>query len=252
MRYLYDTYIKAHNYISGEATWRRVDTCTRLTEALRYTVGYTDGTWRIHVTDGLGKSGEFDIQSADDAEGWFETLQRKESWRSKEGKQRDADALKVLKDHPWEPFDEQETEIHMKEQVPAKTDKVYTFVTAGRPLADNNVKTAAAVGKPQMSAVPPTALFALGAAMQNGADKYGKFNWRGTAVTASVFYDAMLRHLTAWYAGEDHAQDSKVHHLGHLMAGCAIILDAEAHKVFNDDRDLKHVIVPSKGQWIKE
>ena len=108
---------------------------------------------------------------------------------------------------------------------------------APKQLADNNVKTAAAAGKPTLSAVPPVALIALGAAMQDGANKYGKFNWRTTAVTASVFYDALHRHLLDWYNGEDFAPDSKIHHLAHLMAGCAIILDATAAGVFKDDRD---------------
>ena len=102
---------------------------------------------------------------------------------------------------------------------------------------DNNPKTAVALNKPRLSDVPPVALFTLGAAMSDGAKKYGRFNWRDTSVTASVFYDAMMRHLTAWYNGENHADDSHVHHLGHLMASCAILLDAEVHGVFKDDRD---------------
>lgn len=117
---------------------------------------------------------------------------------------------------------------------------------APKQLADNNVKTAAAVGKPTLSAVPPVALMALGAAMQDGATKYGKFNWRTTAVTASVFYDALHRHLLDWYNGEDFAPDSKIHHLAHLMAGCAIILDAIAADVFKDDRDKTYPISVSR------
>lgn len=102
---------------------------------------------------------------------------------------------------------------------------------------DNNPKTVAALNKPRLSDVPPVALFAMGAAMSDGASKYGRFNWRDTSVTASVFYDAMMRHLTAWYNGEDCADDSHVDHLGHIMASCAILLDAQVHGVFNDDRD---------------
>ena len=105
-----------------------------------------------------------------------------------------------------------------------------------RPLEDANVKTAAAVKKPRMAAVPPIAIMALGTAMQTGADKYGLFNWRDTNVTATVFYNAMLRHLEQWYSGEQHASDTGVHHLAHLMAGAAIILDAEMNNVFIDDR----------------
>jgi hypothetical protein len=104
-------------------------------------------------------------------------------------------------------------------------------------LADNNPKTLAALKKPRLSCVPPVGLFALGAAMADGADKYGKFNWRDTSVTASVFYDAMMRHLVDWYNGEDYAHDSKINHLGHIMASCAIIMDAMRNGNFIDDRD---------------
>ena len=120
------------------------------------------------------------------------------------------------------------------------------FWTVTQQLVDNNVKTAAAAGKPTLSAVPPVALIALGAAMQDGANKYGKFNWRTAAVTASVFYDALHRHLLDWYNGEDFAPDSKIHHLAHLMAGCAIILDAIAADVFKDDRDKTYPISVSR------
>jgi hypothetical protein len=103
-------------------------------------------------------------------------------------------------------------------------------------LPDANLKTAAAVGKPGITAVPPVALFAMGAAMQDGVNKYEKYNWRDAGATVSVFVDAMGRHLLAYYAGENYAADSKIHHLAHLMAGCAILLDAELHGKLNDDR----------------
>lgn len=117
---------------------------------------------------------------------------------------------------------------------------------------DSNIKTAAAIGKPKLSAVPPVGLLALGAAMSDGASKYGRFNWRTTEVTASVFYDAMMRHLLGWWSGEDHASDSRVAHLGHLMAGAAIVLDAEMHNVFNDDRDAMRTPLPAEGWWLSK
>jgi hypothetical protein len=102
---------------------------------------------------------------------------------------------------------------------------------------DSNLKTAAAIGKPTFEAIPPIAIFGLGAAMADGAKKYGRYNWRSTEVTASVFYNAMLRHLFAWWSGEDYALDSLIHHLNHLQASAAIIQDAQLHNVFNDDRN---------------
>jgi hypothetical protein len=99
-----------------------------------------------------------------------------------------------------------------------------------------NLKNKPGSMKPPTSCIPPVAIYALGAAMQNGGDKYGPFNYRETDVTASVFFDAMMRHLLDWKDGEDFAQDSNVHHLAHLMAGAAIILDAQLHGTFVDDR----------------
>jgi len=118
-------------------------------------------------------------------------------------------------------------------------------------LPDANLKTAAAVGKPGITAVPPVAIFALGAAMQDGVNKYEKYNWREAGATVSVFVDAMGRHLLAYYAGEDYANDSKIHHLAHLMAGCAILLDAELHGKLNDDRLAKELDPEIIKQFMK-
>lgn len=119
---------------------------------------------------------------------------------------------------------------------------------------DANLKTAAALNKPRLSDVPPVALFALGAAMSNGKDKYGRFNWRDTGTTSSVFYDAMQRHLAQWYSGENFAEDSKVHHLGHIMASCAILMDSEFQGSLNDDRqhNSRDDLLTKPLYWIKE
>lgn len=102
---------------------------------------------------------------------------------------------------------------------------------------DSNLKTAVALTKPRLSNIPTFTLFAMGAAMSDGAKKYGRYNWRKTGSTVSVFYDAMNRHLQDWYTGEDFAKDSGIHHLAHLMADCAIMLDARNHPMMVDDRE---------------
>lgn len=95
--------------------------------------------------------------------------------------------------------------------------------------------------KPSLKSIPVSALLHLGGAMSDGDRKYGLCNWREKPVSASVYYDAALRHLMSWWDGEDVADDSKVHHLGHAMACFAIILDAEATGNLNDDRPIKGV-----------
>ena len=101
---------------------------------------------------------------------------------------------------------------------------------------DDNPKTAIGVTKPPLHAIPPVALLHLGAAMADGERKYGLTNWREKRVSCSTYYDAALRHLLAWWDGEDIASDSGVHHLAHVMACCAILIDAEAQDTRNDDR----------------
>lgn len=73
-------------------------------------------------------------------------------------------------------------------------------------------------------------------AMMDGAAKYGPYNWREKDVQASIYVDAMARHMLAWFEGEEFAEDSGVHHLGHLQACAAILLDAQACGALIDDR----------------
>ena len=101
---------------------------------------------------------------------------------------------------------------------------------------DDNPKTVFGLKKPAMSSVPPTALIHLMRAMADGRKKYGLMNWREKRVSATIYYDAAMRHLMSWYDGEKTAKDSGVHHLGHAMACLAILLDAEAVGNLNDDR----------------
>ena len=103
---------------------------------------------------------------------------------------------------------------------------------------DNNPKTIYGIVKPAMSSVPPAALIPLMEAMRDGRIKYGHMNWREKMVSSTIYYDAAMRHLMAWFDGEDHAQDSGVHHLGHVMACCAIILDGLSSGKVNDDRPI--------------
>ena len=104
------------------------------------------------------------------------------------------------------------------------------------PYPDDNPKTVVGLSKPGTAAIPPVAILQLGQAMHNGEVKYGRFNWRDRHVTTSVYTDAIDRHMLAFRDGEDRADDSNLHHLAHVMACCAILLDAFALGKINDDR----------------
>jgi hypothetical protein len=112
----------------------------------------------------------------------------------------------------------------------------YTFVYYSE---DNNPKARAGALKVPTQFVPPVAKLHLGLAMKDGAEKYGPFNWRIEPVSSTTYMGAMERHLAAWFDGEDKAEDSGCHHLAHVMACCALILDSEDLGVLVDDRPPK-------------
>ena len=99
-----------------------------------------------------------------------------------------------------------------------------------------NPKDAIGSDKLPLHLWPPsaTALGSLG--FLDGLLKYGRSNWRPTGARASIYVGAALRHLQAWFEGEDNASDSGIPHLGHALACLAIIVDAQAAGKLVDDR----------------
>lgn len=107
---------------------------------------------------------------------------------------------------------------------------------------DNNPKTQFGLKKTAMHLVPPAAMRGLAEAFENGAGKYGPFNWREKKISVTVYYAATLRHLTDYYDRIDEgdvAPDSQVHHVKHAMACLAMILDTLDSPLLNDDRPIK-------------
>jgi hypothetical protein len=101
----------------------------------------------------------------------------------------------------------------------------------------SNPKDLLGIKKVSISKLPVVGIIAGSHAMMYGADKYGPYNWRGNKVIASIYYDAIMRHLMAWFdSKEEVAADSGVYHLGHIIANASIILDAQATGNLIDDR----------------
>lgn len=99
-----------------------------------------------------------------------------------------------------------------------------------------NPKDLQGLKKVSLTKLPAVAQVHGAHAMMNGAERYGPYNWRAKKVIASIYVDAALRHLGAWFEGEEAAADSGVHHLGHAIACCAILLDAQETGNLVDDR----------------
>lgn len=69
-----------------------------------------------------------------------------------------------------------------------------------------------------------------------GLLKYGAWNWRIAGVRSSIYLSAIGRHLDAYTSGEEYDPVDGSHHLGNIMACCAILLDAKAAGKLTDDR----------------
>lgn len=69
-----------------------------------------------------------------------------------------------------------------------------------------------------------------------GLLKYGAWNWRKAGVRSSVYLSAINRHADAYASGEEFDPVDGTHHLGNIMACCAILLDAKAAGKLVDDR----------------
>lgn len=109
-------------------------------------------------------------------------------------------------------------------------------VDVGLTVLGENPKDRLGMRKPPLRLVPPALRLYASRAMEDGANKYGPYNWRDNAVNLTVYIEAAGRHLDALLDGEDINEDSGVHHAGHVAACMAIILDAMATGNLIDDR----------------
>lgn len=99
-----------------------------------------------------------------------------------------------------------------------------------------NPKDVAGSRKVSLNLLPVAGVIEGARACEGGAAKYGPYNWRDEAITLSKYLAAIERHLAAIKDGEDVDPQSKCKHLGHMIATCAIVLDAEECGCLIDDR----------------
>lgn len=90
-------------------------------------------------------------------------------------------------------------------------------------------------GKPMMGCLPPNALLATARVLTFGAAKYGRENWHKVEAW-SRYYDALQRHLTMWWAGEDTDPDTGESHLAHACCCLMFLQELESLGKSTDDR----------------
>lgn len=104
---------------------------------------------------------------------------------------------------------------------------------------DTNPKDALGARKASAQYTSGPARYEWGLAQLDGACKYRGWNWRDAGVKASIYIEAIDRHLTQYKEGEDRdpkSAKSMVHHLGAIMACASIMLDAHHCGKLIDDR----------------
>ena len=100
----------------------------------------------------------------------------------------------------------------------------------------SNPKNEAGRAKPCISNLPLNVLLEVAEALREGKEKYGRYNWRDNGVDASAYIDGALRHIFAWWEGEDIDADSGINHLSKAIAGLLLVRDSQCKLSMNDDR----------------
>lgn len=113
-------------------------------------------------------------------------------------------------------------------------------------IKDSNPKDSVGIKKVPFSTIPAPVIAELGLALLEGGRKYGRHNYREIGIRASVYYDACLRHLTAWWEGENIDPDSGLNHIIKAMACLVVMKDAINFDKWADDRPPKY-----KDGWIQ-
>jgi hypothetical protein len=90
-------------------------------------------------------------------------------------------------------------------------------------------------GKARLDLVPPEIVTAIAEILAVGARKYAARNWE-QGMEWSRPYAAALRHLLAWWGGEDLDPDTGKSHLWHASCNLAFLVAYEARAAGTDDR----------------
>ena len=77
--------------------------------------------------------------------------------------------------------------------------------------------------KPRMSLLPKGSLNAVIRVLEFGASKYQADNWKHVPEAKTRYYDAMQRHIDAWWQGEQKDPETGEHHLAHAIC-CGMFL----------------------------
>jgi hypothetical protein len=126
------------------------------------------------------------------------------------------------------------------------------YAQAPTEVDTTNPKDLVGVKKPQLDLVPTSLDLYAALAFEDGARKYGPFNWREKSVRARIYAGAARRHIGAWLDREEVADDSGIPHLAHAAASLAILIDALENGNLIDDRPAPGPAASIIKKWTKQ
>lgn len=91
-------------------------------------------------------------------------------------------------------------------------------------------------GKVRVDLVDPLLVESAANAMSFGAEKYGEHNWR-SGISQSRVYGALLRHIFAYWQGEDQDPESGLSHLDHAAAMLMMLIRYHKDSFYADKDD---------------
>lgn len=90
-------------------------------------------------------------------------------------------------------------------------------------------------GKPDVSLVTKELIFAAAKALEFGAEKYGRDNYK-LGMKWTKIYNALMRHMLAFNSKEDLDPESGLSHLYHAAANLNMLIYYYENKIGEDDR----------------
>lgn len=103
----------------------------------------------------------------------------------------------------------------------------------------SNPKDSVGIKKVPASVIPRNVLAEVALGLFEGARKYGRHNYRTVGVRGSVYFDALNRHMDAWWEGEDIDPDSGLSHVTKAIACLIVLRDSMMQENWTDDRPPK-------------
>lgn len=111
-----------------------------------------------------------------------------------------------------------------------------------------NPKDRVGVAKIPFNLIPNQVLGEVALAMLEGSRKYGAYNFRRAGVRATIYFDALDRHIKALIEGQDIDEDSGLSHIAKAIACLVVLRDSQLNGNWIDDRPPK----VKNQNWIKE